>query len=203
MIHYLFDPSGTLADLGCYWLFGEARFGGNGVSWMPPELVVGTGPDDMSGGRITWDEDLSDGLNSGQVAIEFDVDLTSGDATLEASNGGSSSPASFSGSSGGVAIGSIVIRAGTQVHAEVSWSNLTITCWNGDVASESVSISAGAQVDTTNSTTGVGEQMLVVEPKENYFDRVTVSGTLSFQASSAVCPSWTDLFGQIYIMPMT
>jgi hypothetical protein len=192
----LFDPTSTLSQITDFATFAEARFGGNGMFWMPPELVAGTASG-TTAGRATWDSDLSDGLDTGDVAFAFEADLATGETSFATDIEGSS--AAEGGSQAGAGLSSVLIRVGTQVQSKVSWSALTITFWDADSAGESISIPAGVEIDTTQSSTGVGERLLAVTPESQKWDRVTVSGSLRFEAEAGTCPGWCDLFGQIFI----
>lgn len=199
MDYVMQGPTETLSNIADFCLQSTARFGGNGTSWLPPELVASTPTTQLATSRVLWDDDLTDGLDTSQVYFAFEADFSWGTTTSFDVDNGSSTPLSYTGEFDG-ATGPVIIRAGAQVPADVSFSGLTITFWEGASLGEVLCLSQGPHIDTTNSETGVGEQILVVTPGSPKWNRITVTGTLQFTAAPEVMPSYCDIFGQVLIM---
>ena len=194
----LFDPTAYLTHPSGLDLFADLIFGTNGSFAWVPELALGNDPETAAYGSATWDADLSDGFDSGQVYVSFDANLSAGTAILVTSNE-ASSPMTQTGLGRGT-IGSVEIRARVQTAATVVWSDLSISFWNGDVAAETVDLANGATADL-DAGGAVEEQRLVVTPENAGYDRVTVIGTLHMRAGPDVFPDMADLFGQILVTP--
>lgn len=203
MIYYtLLDPTDFISNPVNYLLYAAARYGTNGDFYPAPEMGCGgPGQEDEASMRRTWDPDLSDGFDSGYVSMSLDADLGDGIATWGV-NGDLDGPVTYSFAPGDT-VASVRITAGTQVPGTAEWSDLTITFYDQDVQQDSITIADGPSVDTTQSTGGVGEQILVVTPDSTLYDRVSVSGTFRMTHAPDVYPAPSDLFGQIYIIPQT
>jgi hypothetical protein len=194
----LLDPTGYLTQASGWSYFADLLFGSNGSFPWASELYVGPDSETAAYGSATWDPDLSDGFDSGQVGVSFDANLTAGTATLSTSNE-TSSPVTYTGVGTGT-IGSVEIRAKVQTAGEVAWSDISIAFWHGDTMGETLSVGAGA-VANLDAPGSAEEQRLVVTPSDLSYDRVTVSGTLQMTAGPDIYPDWADLFGQILVMP--
>ena len=193
----LLEQTDFLSNPVNYFLFALARFGANGEWYPAPEVVCGgAGEENFATSRVTWDEDLSDGLDSDYVAVALDADLGDGTASWDVEGADS---VDFDQAADAV-VGSVRIVAATQVPGTATWSNLTITFYEDDVAQETVTV-GGPGVDTTESSTGIGEQVLVVTPDSATYDRVSVCGLFRMSAAPEVYPGESDIFGQILVTP--
>jgi hypothetical protein len=195
-IHVLFDPTDFITDATGFQLFANLLFGSNGASEWIPELLCGSPTQYPAYANTVWDENLDDGFDSGNVAVQYDANLATGTTTFSAG----SASAHYAGESGGT-VGSVAVRAQAQGSGAVIWSDLTITFWDGSEVGESLTLATGATAETSDTATGVEEQMLVITPERSGYDHVTVSGTLRMQAGSDYVPESADLFGQILINP--
>jgi hypothetical protein len=195
----LLGPTASISDPSGYSLFADYTAGSNGSFAWVPELHAGSSSSDSVGTQATWDDDLEDGFDTGYVAVGFDANLSAGTATVTADT---DSPATttYSGATGG-SIGSVQIRAGAQLAGNVKWSQLSITFWQGTQQGEALTIGSGPQIDTTESSSGTGEQVLVVTPESGAYDHVTITGVLRMEAPVGSYPAYSDLFAQILIMP--
>lgn len=203
MIYYtLLEPSGSMTDTTDYVLYALTRYGSNGDAYPAPEMIIGGPPasEDEAYSRVMWDADLADGFDSDLVAVSLDADLQAGTATW-ASDGEGAEPVNYSFLADDQTVGSVRIVAGAQVPGTVVWNNLTITFYDDGVAQETCSVSGGPSVDTRNSPSGIGEQVMVVTPDSTLYDRVAVAGTFRMSAGPDTYPAPSDLFGQIVIVP--
>jgi hypothetical protein len=197
-IYAFFEPTSFISSApGGYSFFASAAFGSNGSQYLTPELAVGSQQATVNG-RVQWDNDLSDGLDSDDRSFSFEADLETGAASFQL--GDQISTPSNSTSAGG-SIGSIFIRTGASVAGLAAFGSLQISFFKNGVFQESLDVSGEATADATNSDTGAAEQILVVTPGGTDYDSVAVTGRFWMQAGEDIYPGWTDLFGEILVLP--
>ena len=187
-IYAFFQPSDYITNPSGYSLFAEARFGGNGTFFLPPELAGGSSSEASAYELEVWDTDLSDGLDSGGVALQIDANMDGGTVGLDASTAGSS-VLSYDGDDNLGTIGSVLIRAGSTVAGSVTFSDVSVTFWKDGVQQDTVNVGGVAPTRPAHRRAALAEQIVSVTSAVSGCDRVTVSGVVRLQAGAGVIPA--------------
>jgi hypothetical protein len=190
----LFDPTSTLSSVYGD-LYASIQSGSNGSFAWAPELCLDTFTGTTTGQQL-WDDDLEDGFDSGVVGVALDTNAGGSGGTVVLHTE-SACASTVSSDGGGIWVQGVIIRAVAQVPGEVSWSDVTVSFYNGDELGETVCIAEGPDAKLTGS--GTAEQRMLVEIADGGYDRVVVSGSLRMQGASGVTPAWGDLFGDIQV----
>ena len=196
----MLNPTDSLADITGYDLYGEALVGSNGDPNGVPGYDIGTSTSNNSYGFVTWDGAEETNFETGAVNFEMDANLWTGTETL-AVTGGTQSPLTFQ-TGGSQTVGSVELVAAAQVPGQVNWSDVAVLFYINNTLEESASVGTGPQVDTTGSgSSTTEEQIMVVTPSTNNYNRVVVSGTINMSTPDGTIPGPDDLFCQVFIMP--
>jgi hypothetical protein len=189
-----------VSTLSGYAIFADARLGGNGDPWGTPERVVGQDEYNAEYDRLTWDSNLEDGFDTGQVSSSLVVTSDVANDTVFADNQITSDSLSYSSTSIGH-IGIIEFRAFTQAAGAVQWSDVDVRFYRDDVLIESYSASAGPSVDTSTSTEDTtSEAILRITPGATDYDRVEIYGVFRMTFDSPnVYAGPTDMAAQIFV----
>lgn len=198
------NVSDSISDIEGYSLYAEAVPGSNGDTGGDPTYNLGADPSDRSSGFNIWDQsvydgDFNDGFDTNLSAFNFDGGLGTGSNTLSVK---SAATISY-GSAGSQSVSSLMIRAGAVASGAVAWTSLTIRFYQGGTETDSLTLSQGPAVDTTDpSSSGIAEQILTVTPNASStaYDRVTISASIRMQTPSGTLPGSDDLFCQVYVM---
>jgi len=175
----------------------EAQVGGNG-SGDPPEFDISDMDDDGVDGSVCWDEDLSDGFDSGWVPAVLDAEPGGGGITWTITVGGPQ-PLTYSGFSYGSMLG-VAIRAAVQTSAMSAWRQISVQFFKSGALTDSYSLRSGPQVNLHGASLPVaGEQILTVAPIADTNDKVIVSGQFRFTNASTSPPDPEDMFAQIFV----
>lgn len=187
-----------------YALYAEARLGGNGDVNGMPELVVGGDGEDASYERICWDDDLTDGFDSGNIADALTAAFNGSTATTQADRAAGGVPVTFTQSSAGP-IDHVELRAMTQAAASARWSDVNIVFYRGGVQMDQYSVVNGPSVDTIGATSDyTAESIFKIIPSGTDYDKVVISGTIRMTFNSPdVIPSGTDLALQAFVFTST
>jgi hypothetical protein len=194
----------VISEVSGYAVYAEARLGGNGDPNGVPELVTGGNGEDASYDRITWDADLTDGFDTGNVADALAAAFDAGTNTATADRETGGTPISFSQASAGP-IERVELRALTQAAATARWSNVCIEFYRGGVLMDSYSAEYGPSVDTVGETSNAtAESVLVVTPDGTDYDQVVISGMVRMTFDSpTVLPGATDVALQAFVYTST
>ena len=218
-----------VSEVSNYAMYAEARLGGNGDPNGAPELVVGRDGEDAAWGRTTWDGDLTDGFDTGDVAHAFGVDFRAADGdgrgTDESGTGGEPDsegeygegetggggvaagqsaghqPLAFASDARGEVVTKVQVRAVALAAAVVEWSTVTIRFYRDGVLVDAYTPDAGPAVDTSGTPGDTtAEAILEVVPSGADYDEVVVRGTFRMAFdSTSVTPGETDLALQVFV----
>jgi hypothetical protein len=191
----------SISTITGYCVYAEAQYGSNGDPSGAPEFDEGgVGGGDISG-RIVWDTDTSDGLDSGWVAVVMTAPPGGGSShpAVWAVGGGTPSSLNFAGQTYGTIV-SVEIRAGVQIPAEFYWQNILVSFYRNGRMTEQYIQDTGPQVITTGDTPPVAaEQILTVTPQFNNNTQVVISGQIRLVCAEGIIPGADDIFGQIFV----
>lgn len=193
---YVMMMDQSISDVGQYSAYGEAYVGGEGSPWAP-DIETGNNGSGASYGYLPWGGDVEGGgLDTGPVGFQLDADLATGVDVLTVAG----STISYNGGPSGT-VGSVEVRVGADVPAQVSLQNTAVSFYQGGTLQETDSVS-GLSVDTTDpSGPSVAEDVLIVTPNSQANDEVVVSGTMRMAAPDGTYPCPYDIFCQAYIQP--
>jgi hypothetical protein len=142
-----------------------------------------------------WDNNLSDGFDSGSVSVNFGA-WSDGRETMSV---GADSPLSYTGDPMG-SIGSVVLRAGVLVPGEAKFSSITVQFYHDDTLLETDLISSGPDANTIGTPSSPQqEQILTVTPTVASVNRVVVSATAQLRSPSDTAPGSCDMFCDIFV----
>jgi hypothetical protein len=197
MSFYMDAPTSYMQDLGSYAVYADVCVGSNGSGTDSPAYSLLNSVGDMNGDYITWDNDYSNGFDTGSVPFSFNATSSSGTSlSVNASPWTSLSSASFN------TVQSVEIVAGVQIPGEAVWSNIAVTFLKDGVAQETVSIANGPHVDTRTTPNNPNrEQVLYVSPSRTDCNQVRVGGVIRMDTSSGVIPGPSDIFCDVAIVP--
>lgn len=192
-----------VSNLEGFSIYAEASIGDNGDIWGAPQYDAGTtGPSATNtASYLTWDDDLSDGFDSGWVGVQFHVQL-----------GGSTPIASWAvdgGMDGAVELTSVPtgdisqlqIRTVAQMMGtSFEWSALTVQFLKGGVATETISASLGGQPQASRTSTSSNiESIMTIVPTNSDNTEFTLIGMVSLHADYGVFPDASSLFSQVLV----
>jgi hypothetical protein len=177
-------------------LYATLEYGSNGDPYGDPTYTEGDDQGEENWGFNVWDSDISDGINTGAVPVQF-TGLSNGNESLSVGTG--ATPLTYSGDSFGT-IASVQVQAAVQIPASVQWSSLSFNFYTGSTLEESDVFSAGPSVNTINTPNSpTAEQILTVIPTSQSCNKVVVTGTLQMTAPAGTYPGPTDMFSNIAI----
>ncbi len=187
-----------ISDIGSYNLYSQASMGDNGYPDGIPGVYVGVSDSANQSAYREWDSDLSDGLDSGWVAVSFTATLGSTN-TAQFSVGGAGTTYYSGGSA--TAISEVDIRAAVAgPDMAMSWSNLSVAFYQGSSLVETVSLGNDVAVSTIGSQTWDPAEMIAqITPTQSNCDKVVVTGSIRLQAAAGTYPGPNDIFGQVFI----
>jgi len=187
----------SLSSLSTPSIYAELRAGGDGDPYGAAEYDVGGAGCEMTEGRTTWDDDLSDGFDSGNVTVGLQA-RADGEATVAVADSTSGDVSASGGSIGNV--GQVVVRLGVQgAQMQVRWNNLTVNFYRNGVLRESLSLAAPAQVTGTDQAP-VREELLTFVPSDTDDDEVVVTGAVRLTSSEPdLQPDPNQIFSQILV----
>lgn len=189
-----------ITDPPPYCVYGEAMFGSNGELGGPAEVYVGHDGTDATATRRVWTSDLSGGLASGWMTVEWVGAAGGGTAGVQwAVDGADVEPLSYTGTTYG-AIGTVRFRAGVRTGARVAWRNVAVKWYRSGRLTETFAAAAGPSVDTRSAgSPPAAEQTLAVVPAISTHTRVVVSGEIAFDFPAGAVPEANDLFAQVLV----
>ncbi|HEY2585257.1 MAG TPA: hypothetical protein VGI81_05790 [Tepidisphaeraceae bacterium] len=184
-------------DVNGYTAFGEAIVGGEGSTSGPPDIYTGSDESDYNYDYVPWGGNVDDGgLNTGSVTFKLDANLATGVDVLTVAG----HTVTYNGGASGT-VGSVEIRVGADVAAQVSLQNISVRFLQGGAEQEYDS-APGLFVDTTNpSGPSAQEAAMIVTPNSQANDEVVVRGSLQMNAADGTYACMYDLFCQAFIKP--
>jgi hypothetical protein len=178
--------------------YAELRAGSNGDPYGAPEEVLGT-VNNANAGRFTWDgTDDNGGFDAENVPVSVDINLKTGADTLLL--GSVPIPLTFPGPSGQT-INYIEMTAGTDLNAQVAWSNVQVAFYKQGVLQETASVPGGPAVDTTTSDDPTEEQLATIQPAASDDDEAIITGSLNMVCPDFTYPNPEDMFAQVFVFP--
>lgn len=171
----------------------ELFYGLNGDAWGPNELVAGT-PDNLQGTHVIWDENPDDGVDSGWCSIA--MFLRPGVTGLQFGVDQMCVPTSSVADS--VEISHIDILATVQTQAAIEWSSVTVGFYKDGVHVDEACF-AGLEVDQTNGTGTISQQLARITPTVTGCDQVMITGRVRLTAPEGTYPAEDGIFSQIMI----
>jgi hypothetical protein len=170
--------------------------GSDGSPQGVPELSVGSSADNEKTGRLVWDQNLSDGFDSGWVHMEVDVNADGGPQGVLFIVGGvrlSYATPSFDDILG------FILRAGVDTSAgSVTFRNIIGEFFRaGSTEADQVITTDDDSASTVGGKTTEAEGLAVVAPDGGGFRQAKVFADVRLQANHFVSP--TDLFGQVFV----
>ena len=194
---YVMAMDQNITDETGYSAFAEALVGDEGNAWGQPDFRTGADDADTSDGYLMWGGDLYDGgLDTGQMAFQFDANLATGVDVLTV--GGSTLV--YNGASSGT-IGSVNVRVGAFIAAQVSLSYIGVSFYQGGVLQETDS-APGISVDTSDpSSPPAAQSMLMITPASSNDDEVVIAGSLRMFAPIGSYPNGKQIFCDAYVKP--
>ncbi|MFI5380489.1 MAG: hypothetical protein ACHRHE_14425 [Tepidisphaerales bacterium] len=186
----------SITDITGYCLYSEACMGDNGDPWGVPGITSGTATEETGYAIMTWDDNLSDGLDSGVIGFTFTADMAGGSMSWAV---GGADPVTYSGSLGS-GIGEVDIQAGVLGSGMAfTFSSVTLRFYNNNTLVDTETISSGPAVNTIGAQTSSPAESLAVVTPEASCNKVVVTGNIRLQAAQGTYPGATDIFGQIFI----
>jgi hypothetical protein len=184
-----------------YAIFADVLFGDNGDPSGIPGYNVGSSPTNCANGYIVWQDNIDDGLNSGEVAVDLSLPRGGGTNAVEwAVTGGASGPLNFTSTYS--TISKVQILAGVGLGGcKMSWYGIAIRFYKAGVLMETISLdSTNNPVADAMSDSGAVEieQITTITASPGY-DQVEITGSVQLQANAGVFPGEEDIFGDIYI----
>jgi len=190
------NPVDTIGPTSGFALYADMRAGSNGDPWGEPEEVLGTN-DTANTGRFIWDStDDNGGFDAENIPFSEDLNLNTGTSTLLL--GDSAVPVTYSGPSGET-IDYLEMAAGTQVNAQVAFSNVQIGFYKNGALQETASVPGGPAIDTTSSDCPTGEQIASIKPAGTTDDEAIVTGDITMVCPDGTYPNPEDMFAQTFV----
>jgi hypothetical protein len=189
----------SFQDISGYTMYSDVLFADDGDPNGIPGYDLGSSDEDNVGGFIVWQEDYSDGLDTGNVATSLTMPAGGGTNAVEWSvANGADGPLYFTRTYG--AIRQVQILAGVALAGcKMTWNDVQVQFYKSGTLIET--ISPGSVVaDGTSSTDPISlEQITTVTPTANNNDMVVVSANVRLQANSGIDPGEEDIFGAVYV----
>lgn len=187
-----------LTDVTGYELYSGLRYGKNGTGWSGYETEAGSSPDDALLGRVTWDSNTSDGIDSGWKTVELIVHVDSQGSTLQWSVAGTTLQY-YAGAFN--TIEQIQIQSAVAARAALSWQSLHVDFYSSGVQVDSYSPTSGPTVDQTRqSNPGTLEKLLTITPQSSSnVDEVRITADIRLLAPRGVALLANSIFGNVFI----
>lgn len=182
-----------------YTAFGEAIVGGEGSTSGPPDIYTGSNDSDYGYDYVPWGGNVDDGgLNTGSMTFQLDANLATGVDVLTVAN---HTITYYGGASG--TVGSVEIRIGADVAAQVSLQDITVKFLQGGVLQETDS-APEMFVDTTDPAGPSAEEaVMTVTPNSQANEEVVIRGSLQMNAADGTYPGMYDIFCKAFVKPAT
>lgn len=178
-----------------YQLLNELRYGTDGSGSGTPELDAGAAGDLVTA-PMTWDSNLSNGLDSGSVQVSLLV--RTGDTTIMQWTVGNEVMTYYGPSY--TNISELAITAADSAKASISWNNMQLSFFSQGSEVDSYYTAQGPKVDQTGlSSPQFKEDVLTVTPQNSYVDEIRMTATIRMTAPQGVSLSPNALFGQVLI----
>jgi hypothetical protein len=186
----------SLSALSGYGWLAEVRAGGDGDPYGASEYDL-LGASEPVEGRTTWDDDLEDGFDSGNVLVGLRV-RADGDARFSVADA-STGDLTTEGPTSSI-VDKVIVRLGVQgAQMQAMWSNLTVSFYRNGLLRESLSISAPASALGTEEAP-VQEELLTFMPTDADDDEVVITGAVRLLcAPENVQPDANAIFSQILV----
>lgn len=197
---YVMALNQSITDESGYSAYGEAIVGSEGDTWGTPDIDTGDASGNDSYAYLMWGGDTDNGgLDTGNLPFCFEGNLATGLDTLSIDG----TSISYQGSSSSSKMGSVDIRGGADVPAQVSLENIAVSFYQGGALQETQNV-PNISVDTTApGSSGTEEEVLTVTPSSSNDNDVVVTGTLRMAAPDGTYPGPTDIFCQVFVKPAT
>jgi hypothetical protein len=169
--------------------------GADGTTSGDPNYELGDGSGTGGSAFYNWDNNLTDGFDSGSMSVNFRA-ASSGAESLSV---GSGPLITYSGSSFS-SIGGVIIDAGVEIPAEVRWSSISVKFYRSGVLQETDLIGVGPDANTVSTpATPAAQQTLTVTSTHSGINKVIVSGTVQMTAPAGTIPGQNDMFANVYV----
>jgi len=193
------DGISTISD---YCVYADAEFGGNGDESGEPSYDCGSSDSDNVYGYITWDSDLSDGLDSGTRTLSFQA-LEGGSNGVEWNvQGGSAGTLQFTDQTYG-AIQSVKIRAAVILQGcKCTLSGIVLKFYKNGSLVETITLTSATNpvADTrADDAPDEREQITTITPTNSDNTKLVVTGNLRLEAVEGDLPGPSDLQAQIFV----
>jgi hypothetical protein len=188
----------TISVITGYAAVAGAETGSDGALNGAAEYLVGTASGHASARKI-WDGDLSDGLDSGLVAVSLNALPGGGTNGLAWTvSGGGTVPLYYSAASYGAISSVKVVAAATRAGAVVTLSQLVVKFYKNGVQTELIECGS-VGVDLSDWSQDCAEQIMTITPTASDNTQVVVDANLQFTLQADQLNNPDDLFARIYV----
>jgi hypothetical protein len=188
--------SSTINEVTGYSMMAEILFGDNGNPYGVEGMTMSNATE-YQGSVVTWDSDLSDGLDSGWIGVELIAAAGASGAQWNVDGIGSLQ----TGDGGFAEIGKVTVRAVvTRGGLAMCWRDLRVQFYSGGQLVESMNLGDTPCADTLGvPNSGPLEAGREITPSGADGDPVGVMGMIRLRAVAGNYPGVTDIFSQILI----
>jgi hypothetical protein len=187
-----------------YSVYADLKVGANNQDETTPEFAAGNAAGDTSYGHIKWDQDLSDGVDSGLVKVQLVAGPSGVTWTV-----GNKAPVQVADSVGGDVL-SLKVRAGVSGPGrQSSWSNLVASFYTSADADLSqpqeqltISSSRSPAASTFGSTDpdAVSDQATDITPEGSGYAKVVLTAYVRIESlAQYIMPPPDAMFGDVYL----
>jgi hypothetical protein len=187
-----------------YSVYADLKIGGNGQDETVSELAAGSSAGDTGFGHMKWDDDLSDGVDSGLVKVQ----LVAGPGGVTWTVG-NQPPVQVADSVGGDVL-SLKVRAGVSgPDRQSSWSNLVASFYTSADADPSqpqeqltLSNSGSPAASTFGSTDpdAQADQATDITPEGSGYAKVILTAYVRIESlAKYIMPPPDAMFGDVYL----
>lgn len=183
-------------DISGYTGVAEVRYGANGDTGSPSaEYDVMNSGSGSADGRFVWDDDISDGMSTGQIAVEMVANANSDTIALVVDGASAVTQATSNFST----INQIAVRAGSSIAGGFDWSGLSVKFYSGNTLVDTYDTLHGPTVDQSGSwDPGQQQSTLYITPQATA-DRVVIAGFVSLKSDAGWYPDENSMFGQVFV----
>jgi hypothetical protein len=184
----------SFSQFADYAIVAELRCGSDGSPYGIPELAVGSSYEDEDTARFMWDDDLTDGFDSGWVGMELEVSA-SGDVSWFVDHVMvAHTTAAFDEVLG------FIFRVGVNTpDSTVSFRNIAAAFFVGesDATANQVVVQDDGTATTVGSTSPDAEDIVLMGPDGSGYQKARIFAEVRMQSPDLPTP--TDLFGQVFV----
>lgn len=193
------SSSSSTTTMTGYAVFSAAEAGSNGEVSGTPEYRVGTSATNYTYGRRVWTNDMSQGLDSGDVAVSLVANPGGGtNGVVWTVSGGGTVPLYYSGASYGN-ISQLKVVAGVRTAgAKVAITSLFVRFYKNGSLIETIQC-GNVEADTLDSSSDTQEQIMTITPTASDNTKVVIECDVRLILQAEAISNPDDLYSRFFV----